>query len=199
LLKLRVKSEQIESAKKRMAAHPDNGLLKTNSNNALNGYVSEEVLRAYLKQFTPTDLTTHSKAAVVNSDFLYKGLKIELKTKQSKYLEIPDSWDCSTWAYLKQHQKPDYYIFTRIYKESNDWILIVVGWISSAEFWDKCVEVKKGSYLANSGSYARDTSYNVLVRDVNPDMRELMTELDSESQKRQTNPAPTTRKFRREA
>ena len=197
MLKLRIKQEQIASAKKRMAAHPDNGLLKTNSNNALNGYVSEEVLRAYLKQFTPTDLTTHSKAAVVNSDFLYKGLKIELKTKQSKYLDIPDHWDCSTWAYLKEHQKPDYYIFTRIYKEQSEWVLIVIGWISSKDFWDRCVEVKKGSYLANSDSYARDTSYNVLVKDENTDMRALMIELDAESQKRQT-AANATRKFRRE-
>jgi hypothetical protein len=198
VLKLRVKQEQIISARKRMKAHPDNGLLKTNTNNTLNGYVSEEVLREYLKQFTPTDLTTHSKAAVVNSDFLYKGLKIELKTKQSKYLEIPDHWDCSIWAYLKLYQKPDYYIFTRIYKEQKDWILIVIGWISSKDFWERCVEVKKGSYLANSDSYARDTSYNVLVKDVNQDLRELMIELDAESQKRQT-ATSATRKFRREA
>ena len=163
-----IDQQMLDRARTRWLAHPDSKRkVFRNSNHTFNGYVGEEVFqKAFPEALTTQFLRTSD---LYNYDFLLDKKRIEVKTKTSKVEPIPDYYDCSVLEYLKEHQKPDFYVHIRNVEENGVYVRgHILGIISADKFYNgTCFTVNKGDILANTGRKAEATSFNCFVSDLN--------------------------------
>lgn len=109
----------------------------------IEGDIGQAAVMRYLK-------LSFSKSDSKDYDFIYNGIKYEVKTIAERKQKKPDPE--KDWAVVNSNkddgyhiQKCDRYIFVRLKRPyTRAWI---VGWMSNKEFWEKSIKKKKGDYV----------------------------------------------------
>jgi hypothetical protein len=159
-----ITQDMLDRAKERYEKHPESKRTVFKEN-LYNGFVGEEVFqKAFPDALSTKDLRTKD---LYNYDFMLGMKRIEIKTKTSKIEPIPSYFDCSVLDYLKEFQKPDYYVFIRNIEVNGTLVRShIIGIISTEEFYKKCKVVNKGDILPNTGYPAKTKSFNTTVADL---------------------------------
>jgi hypothetical protein len=116
------------------------------------GYMGEEAVQSILKA---------KRENTYEYDFIVDGVRIDVKTKASKY-PPRGSYDVSIYPQQK-YQNTDYYAFMRIDDQyEKAWLL---GIVSKDVFFDNAFVLKKGVPQSN-GLIPKSDSYNMSIDDV---------------------------------
>jgi hypothetical protein len=113
------------------------------------GYLGEEVLASIIDA---------KRVNTYDYDFIKDGVKIDAKTKSSKFKPRGDH-DVSIYPQQKK-QGTDYYAFIRINEKDN--IAWLLGIVSKQTYFDKAHMIKKGEKQWN-GIIPKYDSYNMSV------------------------------------
>lgn len=134
MLEITPTKSQVKKAKKILDENPDG----YNSRSYRNGGIA--FLSGKLAEICFGDYFGAKHVDDINYDFIYKGKKIEIKTKACSDYRPRENWYCSIPAYFDQ--QTDYYVFARVNKAlTKVWF---VGYIEKQSFLKKASFVKEG-------------------------------------------------------
>lgn len=129
------------------------------------GFIGEE----FVKKFLIPEGEEVEEGNHYDYDFKYKGVRYEVKTKQTT-VQPKSNYDCSI-ANFNPNQKCDIYIFARLYEFwEKGWIL---GWLTKEEYFEKAVFLKKGDIDPSNNYVVKADCHNVKISELH-DIKDLI-------------------------
>lgn len=98
-------------------------------------------------------------------DFIYEGMKVDIKTKLCNYLPKVE-YELSILKYLKNIQKCDLYVFTRVNSELNK--VELLGCISKYRYFKDSIFHKKGEIDTSNNYTFKKDCYNLKLSQLSP-------------------------------
>lgn len=121
------------------------------------GFLAEEAVKSYL------GLPLGTRENTFDYDFIYCGLKMEVKCKRTTVVPKPD-YEASVAAY-NTRQKCDYYVLTRAFLPHK---IFIMGYLTKEEYYKKARFLKEGTRDGNNGFIVKKDCYNIFYQDTLP-------------------------------
>ena len=159
-IKVIITPDMIEKAKERDKGKYNNRSFMNGDGNFV-GFLGE-----YIVSFLRPDLI---HVDCFNYDFLFRNLKLEVKTKHQTVPHSPRGDYEASVDVNSMHQETDFYIFCRIYKIKNEYPYgWVMGGISKANFLIQSRKLIKGDKDGDNGYIVKQDCYNIYYNKLRP-------------------------------